>query len=153
MDRDPEKIRFVIDTNILIGALVKDNSFKARLLKKQNFLFYFPDYGLIEIDKFRNYICSKRERNNPIAPSFDYAIKFLLESITIIPGPLYQDQLSCAYTLMEKIDPKDTPFLALALHLECPIWSDDAHLKQQSRVPCYSTGEFLTLSNEDKFSL
>ena len=44
MDRDPEKIRFVIDTNILIGALVKDNSFKAKLLKKQNFLFYFPDY-------------------------------------------------------------------------------------------------------------
>ena len=68
MDRDPEKIRFVIDTNILIGALVKDNSFKARLLKKQNILFYFPDYGLIEIDKFRNYICSKREKgpNCPI---------------------------------------------------------------------------------------
>lgn len=151
MERDPEKIRFVIDTNILIGALVKDNSFKARLLKKQNFLFYFPDYGLIEIEKFRDYICSKRKKE-PTAPSFDYAIKFLLESVTIIPGPLYQDQLSSAYRLMEKIDPKDTPFLALALHLECPIWSDDAHLKQQSLVPCYSTGEFLALSNEDKFS-
>ena len=29
MDRDPEKIRFVIDTNILIGALVKDNSLES----------------------------------------------------------------------------------------------------------------------------
>ncbi len=63
------------------------------------------------------------------------------------------DQLSCAYTLTEKIDPRDTPFLARALHLECPIWSDDAHLKQQSYVPCYSTREFLSLSNEDTLSL
>ena len=151
MERDPEKIRCVIDTNILIGALVKENSFKARLLKKQNFLFFFPDYGLIEIDKFRDYICSKRKKE-PTAPSFDYAIKFLLESVTIIPGQLYRDKFSIAYTLMKKIDPKDTPFLALALHLECPIWSDDAHLKQQSYVPCYTTREFLALSDEDTFT-
>jgi predicted nucleic acid-binding protein len=90
VERDPEKIRFVIDTNILIGALVKDNSFKARLLKKQNFLFYFPDYGLVEIDKFRDYICAKRNKE-PTAPSFDYAITFLLKIShyypkSIIPG-------------------------------------------------------------------
>ena len=42
MDRDPEKIRFVIDTNILIGALVKDNSFKARLFKKADFFDLIP---------------------------------------------------------------------------------------------------------------
>jgi predicted nucleic acid-binding protein len=46
---------------------------------------------------------------------------------------------------MAAIDPKDTPFLALALHLECPLWSDDAHLKRQSLVPCYTTVEILEL--------
>ncbi|MEI7858096.1 MAG: PIN domain-containing protein [Methanomicrobiales archaeon] len=148
MERDPEKIRCVIDTNILIGALVKDNSFKARLLKKQNFSFFFPDYGLIEIEKFRDYIGSKRNKV-PAAPSFDYAIKFLLESVTIIPRPLYRDKLLTASTIMEEIDPKDTPFLALALHLDCPIWSDAAHLKKQSYVPCYSTREFLAQFDKD----
>ena len=144
MDRDKERLRIVIDTNVLIGALVKDNSIKATCLKDRNFLFFFPDYGLIEIEKFREYICSKRRRV-PSCPSFDYAIKFLLEAVTIVPRQLYIDQISCAYEQMAVIDPKDTPFLALALHLECPLWSDDTHLKRQSLLTCYSTGEIANI--------
>ena len=140
MDQDKERLRIIIDTNVLIGALVKDNSFKARLLKDRHFQFFFPDYGLLEIEKFREYICSKRAKQ-PAAPSFDFAMKFLLESVTTVPRQLYRDQMSRAYKVMETIDPKDTPFLALALHLECPVWSDDAHLKRQSLVPCYTTSE------------
>ena len=147
MDREKERLRIVIDSNILIGALIRDNSFKARLLKNRNFLFFFPDYGLDEIEKFREYICSKR-RKEPTALSFDYAIKFLLESVTVVPRQLYQDQISSAYTVMKEIDPKDTPFLALALHLECPLWSDDAHLKRQSLVPCYLTSEIPELADK-----
>jgi len=147
MERDKERLRIVIDTNVLIGALVKDNSFKARLLKDRNFLFFFPDYGMIEIEKFREYICSKR-RKLPSCRSYDYAIKFLLESVTIVPRQLYGDQISCAYEQMSAIDPRDTPFLALALHLECPLWSDDAHLKRQSLVPCYTTVEILELLDD-----
>lgn len=128
---------------------IRDNSFKARLLKNRNFLFFFPDYGLDEIEKFREYICSKR-RKEPAALSFDYAIKFLLESVTVVPRQLYQDQISGAYTVMREIDPKDTPFLALALHLECPLWSDDAHLKLQSLVPCYVTSEITELADKNE---
>jgi len=147
MEREKERLRIVIDTNILIGALVRDTSFKARLLKNKRGMFFFPDYGLEEIGKFREYISSKRKKDTT-APSFDYAIKFLMESITVVPRQLYQDQIPGAYTIMENIDPKDSPFLALALHLECPLWSDDAHLKRQSRVPCYSTQEFSGLLDD-----
>jgi len=147
MDREKERLRIVIDTNILIGSLVRNASFKARLLKNKQFQFFFPDYGLAEVEKFREYICTKR-RKDTTAPSFDYAMKFLLESVTVVPRQLYQDQIPGAYAVMEKIDPKDTPFLALALHLECPLWSDDAHLKRQSLVPCYSTHEFTGMLND-----
>ena len=149
MDHKKERLRIVIDSNILICALIRDNSFKARLLKNRNFLFFFPDYGLDEIEKFREYICSKR-RKEPDALSFDYAIKFLLESVTVVPRQLYQDQISSAYTVMKEIDPKDTPFLALALHLDCPLWSDDAHLKLQSLVPCYVTSEITELADKNE---
>ena len=130
--------------------VVKDNSIKAKCLKDRNFLFFFPDYGLIEIEKFREHICSKRRRV-PSCPSYDYAIKFLLEAVTIVPRQLYVDQISHAYEQMAVIDPKDTPFLALALHLECPIWSDDAYLKRQSLAPCYTTGEILELLNNEEW--
>lgn len=93
-------------------------------------------------------IIRSKRRKEPTALSFDYAIKFLLESVTVVPRQLYQDQISSAYTVMKEIDPKDTPFLALALHLECPLWSDDAHLKRQSLVPCYSTSEIPELADK-----
>ncbi|AGB02831.1 PIN domain-containing protein [Methanoregula formicica] len=145
MERDKERIRIVIDTNVLIGALIKDNSFKARIVKDRHFDFFFPDYGHIEIEKFRDYISTKRGKV-PAAPSFDYAITFLLDSVTTVPRQLYKDQVQRAYKEMAAIDPKDTPFLALALHLESPIWSDDTHLKRQTLVPCYTTGEISRLS-------
>lgn len=148
MERDAERIRLVIDTNILIGALVKDNSYKAALLKDRHFRFFFPEYGLLEIEKFREYICQKRAKK-PVGPSFDYAIRFLLDSVTIIPPQLYDDQMSRAGSEMAAIDPKDTPFVALALHLGCPLWSDDAHLKQQSLVACYTTPDISRMLEGD----
>lgn len=43
MECEKERLRIVIDTNILIGALVRDTSFKAHLLKNKRVLFFFPD--------------------------------------------------------------------------------------------------------------
>ncbi len=42
---------------------------------------------------------------------------------------------------MKPIDETDTPFLALALHLHCSIWSNDKHLKRQKKVITYTTIE------------
>ncbi len=148
MERE-ERLRMVIDTNVLIGALVKDNPFKAKIIKDRYFQFFFPDYGLLEIEKFREYICLKREKKS-IVPPFDYAIKFLLDSVTTVPRQLYKDKMSRACEEMVAIDQKDAPFLALALHLECPLWSDDAHLKRQSLVPCYTTTEMSGLPDKKR---
>ena len=43
----------------------------------------------------------------------------------------------------ERISPDffDAPYFALALKLECPIWSNDKKLKQQKRIEIFSTEE------------
>ena len=40
-------------------------------------------------------------------------------------------------------DPADAPYVALALHLKIPIWSNDAPLKTQDRIVVYTTQEVL----------
>ena len=40
-------------------------------------------------------------------------------------------------------DPDDAEYFALALKLNCPIWSEDKVLKKQSKVKVYSTSELL----------
>ena len=62
MERREEKIRLVADTNIMISALLRDDSFHAKLIKSGYFDIYYPDYGLKEIDGYRTYIISKRKK-------------------------------------------------------------------------------------------
>ena len=40
-------------------------------------------------------------------------------------------------------DPDDSPYVALALAIKAAIWSNDPHLKQQSLVKVYTTGELI----------
>jgi predicted nucleic acid-binding protein len=51
-----------------------------------------------------------------------------------------------AAEIMALIDIGDTPFIAVALVQQSDgIWSDDKHLKRQSRVKVWSTGEIVKL--------
>jgi len=144
MERNKEKIRAVIDTNILISALIKDNSYTAKLLKSDYLDLYYPEDGLKELDYFRDYIISKREKTSQIK-SYDYALKFTIESVRIIPAELYSSRIKDAYEIMKHIDEKDTIFLALALQLKCPLWSNDKHFKKQKLAEIYTTEKILKL--------
>jgi len=144
MEGDKEKIRFVVDTNILMSALLKDDSSTAKLLKSEFFEIYYPENGLREIECYKDYIISKRKKTLQMK-SFDYALKFIFESICIIPSELYSLNMKIAYEAMKDIDEKDAPFLALALQLDCPIWSNDTHFKQQSIIKAYATVEIVQM--------
>jgi len=64
---------------------------------------------------------------------------------------IYTVQIPTACAQMVEIDPEDTPFPALVLHPECPLWSNDTHMKRQSLVTCYSAGEIADLKeNNDR---
>ncbi|MDP3104166.1 MAG: PIN domain-containing protein [Candidatus Methanoperedens sp.] len=144
MERNKEKIRLVVDTNTLMSALLKDNSITAKLLKSEFFDLYYPEDGLREIEYYKKYMISKRKKTLQ-KQSFDYALKFILESIRIISSELYSQRMKDAYEVMKEIDEKDTPFLALALQLNCPVWSNDKHFKQQSIADAYTTGDVVEL--------
>jgi len=142
MERDKEKIRVVIDTNILISALIKDDSITSKIIKSGIFEIYYPEDGMFELKKYRDYIIKKRKKALQ-KKSFDYALSFLLESIIVVPSLLYEDKIREAYEVMKDIDEKDTPFLALALKLQCPIWSNDDDFEKQNLVEVYKTSYML----------
>lgn len=45
-------------------------------------------------------------------------------------------------------DPDDIDFTALALKLDCPIWSNDKELKQQTVVKVFSTSELIAFLSQ-----
>jgi predicted nucleic acid-binding protein len=77
--------------------------------------------------------------------SFDYLVEFITGKINFTPledlAP-FKDQ---AIEVMHEIDIDDSPFLALAMSLNCPIWSNDGHFKKQHVVKAYTTRELMNL--------
>ncbi|WP_457548694.1 PIN domain-containing protein [Archaeoglobus sp.] len=49
----------------------------------------------------------------------------LYTQINVIPREFYKDRISEEYQIAKKFDKMDTPFIALALKLEIPIWTGD----------------------------
>jgi len=146
MEGREEELGIVADTNILISALLKDNSINSKLIKAKIFSIYFPDYGLKEIDKYKTYIIAKRIRNSQNL-SFEFAKKYIFDDIRVTLFDLYRNKIKEASEIMKDIDEKDAPILALAMQLCCPIWSNDKHFMMQKAVKVYTTGNLLDLLN------
>jgi predicted nucleic acid-binding protein len=142
-----KEVRLVADTNIILSALLKDGSFIAEMMKTSGIQIYFPEYGLAEISAYKSYILSKRERSSA-KQNFDYALKFLLESVIVVPDELYSSRIKEAAELMKDIDEKDSAFLALALQLGSPVWSNDKHFAKQKAAKVLSTKDVLQLIND-----
>jgi predicted nucleic acid-binding protein len=147
MAADQEKICFVVDTNISMSALLKDQSITARLLKSEFFDLYYPEDGLLELEYYKEYIISKREKSLQ-KKSFEYVMNFIFESVHIMPSNFYSEKIKEAYLIMKDIDEKDTTFLALALKLGYPVWSNDKHFQKQDKVEFYTTEEVIKLLKE-----
>ncbi|MFB3766607.1 MAG: PIN domain-containing protein [Methanotrichaceae archaeon] len=150
MDGREEEAGLVVDTNIIIAALLKDHSINAKLIKSGYFNVYFPDYGMIEIEGYLAYIKAKRKKSSQ-SLSLEYAMSFLLKAIQVVPCDLYLPKIKSAFEVMKEIDEKDAPILALAMQLRCPIWSNDKHFQRQKAAEVYTTSEVLSLLKEGSF--
>jgi len=70
----------------------------------------------------------------------------LLDNIRIVPEDEYRDNISKAFSIARNFDEKDTPFIALALKLNIPIWTNDRGiLENQGKYKAISTKELLEI--------
>ena len=132
-------MELVIDANILFSALIK-NSFTAELIFNDDIKLYCPEFIIEEFLKYENEISEKMSRTRE---EFVMIMHMFKDIISVVPKEEY-------VTFMEKgveisPDPKDPLYFALALKLNCAIWSNDAKLKKQDKVTVYNTTEVMKL--------
>ena len=72
---------------------------------------------------------------------FGFLERMLQWRIEFVPVEEFKDFLKEAELTCP--DPDDIEYFALALKLNCPIWSEDIRLKKQSKVKVFSTSELL----------
>jgi len=118
----------IIDTNIVFKALRLKNSAIRDVLTNTQYQFYAPKFLIVEIFKHKE----KLLRNNTQLEDelYEY-LNGLLQRITFVN----EDTISIgnyveAYRLCTGIDEKDVPFVALALELDCSLWTHDQPIKE-----------------------
>lgn len=128
-------INIVVDANIIFAALIKDNVTRF-LLFREDLNIYAPEFLFVEIEKYSADICKKSGKTRE---ELKIVLDLLMRTISIIPQEDIESQIS--YALKISPDPKDVSYIALALKLKCPLWSNDNELKKQKIVKIYSTEE------------
>lgn len=131
----------VIDTNVLISALIKDG-ITRRILTSLEINFIFPEFGLEEIYLNKSEIMEKSELGEK---EFNMLLLRLLKYVRLIPTNMIIEFREKADEIIGKIHKEDTAFIATSLAFNCPIWSEDKHFKNQNKIKIINTKEIIQL--------
>lgn len=127
-------MKLVVDANVLFAVLIREGK-TSELFFREDVECYAPDFLLEELKKYRLLIEAKSDLN------VEVAILRVFSRITVVPI----DEIDQAYSIISSPDPNDIPYLALAKHLNCSLWSNDKRLKEQKEVVVYTTQELMTI--------
>ena len=128
-------MRLVADMNILF-SFFKKWTFTRRLITRNDLTLYAPSYALEEIKRYEDEIKKKGHIEGNV---FDLYKQIMSWFVTFVPSKEYEPYKEQAIAITP--DPDDAVYFALALKLQCPIWSNDKELKKQSFVKVFSTPE------------
>lgn len=134
-------MEIVLDTNILISSLLKDG-LTRKIIFLSPFEMYTLEYSKFEMEAHRVELLRKSKLDEE---SFNYLSKIIFSKVNLVPLEDIEAFREKAEEIMRNIDLDDTPFLALAMSLDCPIWSNDDHFKRQSMIRAVTTRELLGL--------
>jgi predicted nucleic acid-binding protein len=132
-------MELVVDANVLFAALLgRDKTMD--LFFEDKLRLVSPSYLLDEFEKNRQWLVKEC---GITAEEFDELLGTLLSRIEFFPLIAAVEHLSKA----EQLAPhkKDVPYFALALYLNCAIWSREKAFKKQSVVLIYSTPEIVEM--------
>jgi len=133
-------MELVIDANILLSALIATKGTTYDIIFNNRIKLFSVDKLLREFEKHKS---ETLEKSGLSQYELDIFVSLISAEIEFVP----YSEIIKLIPEAEKItpDPDDTEYFALALKLNCSIWSNDKKLKKQDKVRIYSTEELMKL--------
>lgn len=135
-------MELVVDVNILLASFLKAAKTRELLLDVRLDL-YAPECLISETSRHLEKRAPLRNRIHLSDEALDKLVGFLTRRIQVIPLRSYEPYFREALILAPHEE--DAPFIAAALLLNIPIWSNDKGFKEQKAVKVYSTHDLLFL--------
>ncbi len=125
--------RVVVDANIAFKALVSQRGdLRDRLDPSANVKFYSPGYLFVELFKHKTRLAHATGLSEDELLEALQALVSRLDFINEANIPI--GQWMEAHRLCKDVDENDTPYVALTLHLNGRLWTEDVQLKQALRA-------------------
>lgn len=116
-------MKLIVDTNKIVACLLRDGKVR-RILFLPFLKLYTVQYAFEEIEKHRDVFLTKVSKS-----AFDlilFKAKLKLRSVRFSAED--EKYIRIAKKIADEFDPDDFPFIALALKLNAPIWTNDKKL-------------------------
>jgi len=130
--------RLVVDTNVFFSLLLtRETALRRRFLTDHSRTLYCPRFFLVELFKHKERIVQTTELNqDELLECFHELLARIhfVEEGTIPIGTWLEARRLC-----RDVDLKDSSFIALALYLDCRLWTGDEELKSGLRAKGFSS--------------
>ena len=133
-------MELVVDANVLLAAFLKEAVTRELLLDTRLELFA-PEHLLFETQKHLKTSSSLRKRIQLTAKELENLFLILTERVETLSEKEFASRMQEAVEIAPHRE--DAPYLALALHLAIPIWSNDLGIHVQKRIKVYTTKSLL----------
>jgi predicted nucleic acid-binding protein len=139
-------MKLIIDANVLFSCLIS-NGMSRRLLLELPCSFYSP---AVLVEEFLEHIDEISDKTEVDSRLLKNKFKEVLResNLRIVEDEEFEDYKEKA--LKVSPDKDDFHYFALALMLNCGIWSNDRRLKRQGKVRIYSTKDLIDEKGKGK---
>ena len=120
---DGQRRRLVIDANILIRAVLGRRAKETITSHAEDADFFAPEVAFDNAEEHLPAVLTKFNRIAEIEPALAF-LKQLRDIVAAVPEDAYLDIKAEALARIQR-DPDDWPVLAVAMLLDCPIWTED----------------------------
>jgi predicted nucleic acid-binding protein len=133
-------MELVVDANILLAGFMKA-AVTRELLLDTRLKLHAPEYLIYETRKHLLGNSNLRRRIGLSSKHIEKIWFILTQNIESHVRTDYQKTYLSALKIAPH--PEDAPYLALALDMGLPLWSNDHGMKMQNRVKVFTTHELL----------
>jgi predicted nucleic acid-binding protein len=132
-------MKLVCDTNVVFSALIAGGKTHELILSDQTDL-YAPEFFFTELDNHRKEI---EEKSQLSEEELRLLRSVLFKDTEVVPRKEFEHKIGQANELIGDTDSDDVPFVALALHHDADIWTDDTDFEQQDKITVWKTHELV----------
>ena len=128
-------MRLIVDTSVIISALIKDSLARRILLQLEAELLTIH-FSAREIENHKREIIEVAGISNA---EFDHILEKLMNFLITLDDQVVRERMVEAHKIMDHIDSFDTPCISAALAVNADIWSNDKHFEKQNKIKVWKT--------------